>query len=131
MQYLVRTAREAGVDARFVPIARLTFNQSRGGLIDRAAPAAPITHAWKLYPYEWLCYEEIGAALSSQAYRPHRDTGKPRDQVGTQFLEPPWKLVLGNKALLVLLWQLYARLHLSSSSSFFLFFFFLIICMTF
>ena len=50
---------------------------------------------FKLYPYEWLSHEELGQYLFEES-----------SQVGkVRVIEPAWKLVLGNKALLALLWS--------------------------
>jgi glutathionylspermidine synthase len=50
-----------------------------------------ITTLFKLYPWEWLMAEEFGQYIPES---------------GTQFIEPPWKAILSNKGLLVLLWEL-------------------------
>ena len=52
---------------------------------------------WKLYPYEWLAHEELGRAVSGGGDAPGE----------TLWLEPPWKLVCANKAILPLLWELF------------------------
>jgi glutathionylspermidine synthase len=101
MEYLVKTAKEGGVDARSVSIAQLSFDPFTSKLTDLNS-SNTVSALWKLYPYEWLIDEDIGQALEERFYRPG-DTNNP----GVQFLEPPWKLVLGNKALIALLWQLF------------------------
>jgi glutathionylspermidine synthase len=53
---------------------------------------APITHCFKLYPWEWMWHEEFAAHLD-------------RDPV--RFLEPTWKMLLSNKGLLPILWELF------------------------
>jgi glutathionylspermidine synthase len=47
---------------------------------------------FKLYPWEWMTREAFGASLPGSA---------------TQFVEPPWKMVLSNKGILPLLWEMY------------------------
>jgi glutathionylspermidine synthase len=47
---------------------------------------------FKLYPWEWLVREEFGGHLLQQPLA---------------MLEPAWKMLLSNKALLVALWHLY------------------------
>jgi|APCry1669189768_1035252.scaffolds.fasta_scaffold45528_1 glutathionylspermidine synthase len=49
----------------------------------------------KLYPYEWIA-REIEA-----------DSLLPHDLKEIDSIEPAWKLVLGNKAILPLLWEMY------------------------
>jgi hypothetical protein len=62
---------------------------------------------WKLYPYEWLAAEELGSAVVDQGSPDPSKHHKPLESQATQFLEPPWKLILGNKALLPLLWEMF------------------------
>jgi glutathionylspermidine synthase len=45
---------------------------------------------WKLYPWEWIVTEEFGA---------YRDE--------TDWVEPMWKMLLSNKGLLAVLWELF------------------------
>lgn len=52
----------------------------------------PMRQVFKLYPWEWLLTEEFGVHLPAVACR---------------WIEPAWKLVLANKSLLPLLWQLF------------------------
>ena len=47
---------------------------------------------FKLYPWEWMLREAFGASLPGSA---------------TQFVEPPWKMILSNKGILPLLWEMY------------------------
>lgn len=51
----------------------------------------PIRRLFKLYPWEWLVREEFGAHILKQS---------------TEFIEPAWKMLLSNKALLPILWEL-------------------------
>ena len=53
---------------------------------------APIAQCFKLYPWEWLWHEEFGQHLA-------RET--------TRFIEPTWKMLLSNKGLLPILWELF------------------------
>ena len=52
----------------------------------------PIESLFKLYPWEWMVREEFGVHLPSSH---------------VQFIEPAWKMLLSNKALLVVLWELF------------------------
>jgi glutathionylspermidine synthase len=87
-EYLRDCALQAGWDARPLFIEDLGWNGKR--FVDREN--APVEALFKLYPWEWLVREEFGAHL----------TGDP-----TAWIEPPWKMLLSNKALLVVLWELY------------------------
>ncbi|KAF0692646.1 Aste57867_16285 [Aphanomyces stellatus] len=96
--FMHRTATAAGFPAKHVAIANLEVDSMHGTLVDRTDTTnTPIDYVWKLYPYEWLADERLGDALSVD--------GKPTTT--TKWIEPAWKLVLGNKAMLALLWQMY------------------------
>jgi glutathionylspermidine synthase len=79
---------QAGWDARPVFIEDLGWNGER--FVD--LEEEPIEALFKLYPWEWLVREQFGSHLLS---RP------------AAMIEPAWKLLLSNKALLVVLWELY------------------------
>jgi glutathionylspermidine synthase len=51
-----------------------------------------LTHCFKLYPWEWLWAEEFTPHLA-------------RDPV--RLIEPTWKMLLSNKGLLPILWELF------------------------
>jgi glutathionylspermidine synthase len=55
----------------------------------------PLQAVFKLYPWEWMIREEFGRHLGESA--------------GTIWIEPPWKMVLSNKGILPVLWDLYPR----------------------
>ncbi|MGC4903842.1 glutathionylspermidine synthase family protein [Micromonospora echinospora] len=88
--YLAETARQAGLDVTLVPIQQVGWDGQR--FVD--ADDRPITTCFKLYPWEWMLAEPYG--------RPALDPGTP-----TTWIEPAWKLLLSNKALLAVLWELY------------------------
>jgi glutathionylspermidine synthase len=52
----------------------------------------PLRTAFKLYPWEWLFREQFAPHLLESRVR---------------WLEPPWKVLLSNKAILALLWELF------------------------
>ena len=52
----------------------------------------PLAVAFKLYPWEWMLREEFGAHLP---------------EAPTLWLESPWKMLLSNKAILTVLWEMY------------------------
>ena len=53
----------------------------------------PLGAVFKLYPWEWMVREEFGKYLG------HR--------TDTIWIEPPWKMLLSNKGILPVLWELY------------------------
>jgi glutathionylspermidine synthase len=87
--YMMDLAREAGLD----PVA-LTMREIgwRDGFRDLAAQ--PIAALWKLYPWEWLVAEPFGRHIAE-------------DPRGTLWIEPIWKMLWSNKAILPMLWHLF------------------------
>jgi len=98
--YLAETCKRAGVSAASVELSDLHVDES--GRVWHLDPdfetRREVNALWKLYPYEWLAREELGHALE-QAYSP---TGQK-----LIWAEPPWKLVLANKSVLALLWEMF------------------------
>lgn len=64
---------------------------------------------WKLYPWEWLIHEQLGAAYcSNEAPGPRGQWWSPMqsdrpEQRGAPVFEPPWKLLMSSKAMLAYL----------------------------
>ena len=55
---------------------------------------SPIKNIFKLYPWEWLVNDEFGQHILEDTNR-------------TFWIEPSWKMILSNKSILPILWQLY------------------------
>ena len=87
VQYLQDCATEAGLLADFVFIEDI-------GLADTGVftdlQDAPITDCFKLYPWEFMLREEFGDVLEGAQ---------------VNWIEPPWKSIISNKALLPQLWK--------------------------
>ncbi|MHC6646331.1 glutathionylspermidine synthase family protein [Alteromonas sp. HB246098] len=87
VQYLQDCAKEAGLIADFVFIEDI-------GLADTGVftdlQDAPITDCFKLYPWEFMLREEFGDVL---------------EDAQVNWLEPAWKSIISNKALLPQLWK--------------------------
>ena len=87
VQYLQDCAKEAGLSADFTFIEDI-------GLADTGVftdlQDAPITDCFKLYPWEFMLREEFGDVL---------------EDAQVNWIEPPWKSVISNKALLPQLWK--------------------------
>ena len=88
--YLQDTARQGGWDALGVRIEDLSWDGERF----RDASGQPLRHVFKLYPWEWALEEDLGGALLTSL-------------ATTSWVEPLWKLVLGSKAVLPVLWELF------------------------
>jgi glutathionylspermidine synthase len=88
--YLRDTAQQAGLLNQYLPITSIGWNAGRRTFVDlRERTLACI---FKLYPWEWLMREKFGQHVPGAA---------------TRWLEPPWKALLSNKAILPLLWKLF------------------------
>ena len=87
VQYLQDCAREAGLHTDFVFIEDIGIADT-GVFTD--LHNSPITDCFKLYPWEFMLREEFGSELID---------------AGVNWLEPPWKAVISNKALLPQLWK--------------------------
>ena len=86
--YLLDTAQQAGLTASEFLIEEIGWD----GEQFLAPDGRPLTTAFKLYPWEWMMREDFGKHLTSSA---------------VIWIEPAWKMLLSNKALLPVLWQLY------------------------
>lgn len=90
--YLRDTAEQAGLRTAQLLIEEVGWNAGRGRFVD--LDERPIDAAFKLYPWEWMAREAFAAHLSEAA--PH-----------TRWIEPAWKMVLSNKGILAVLWELF------------------------
>jgi glutathionylspermidine synthase len=88
--YLEDTAQQAGLASSIFVIAEIGWDGARFvGPDDQ-----PLTTVFKLYPWEWMMDEEFGKYLA---------------MADTVWMEPAWKMLLSNKAILPVLWELYPR----------------------
>lgn len=90
VEYLMDTAMQGGVDARFIFVEEIGWDRSGFRFVD--LEDSPIDTLFKLYPWEWMVREEFG---------PNLLTSSPR------MLEPAWKMILSNKGILPLLWEMF------------------------
>ena len=91
-EYLRDCAMQAGIETKLVFIDDIGWNNETAQFADLENEA--ITNIFKLYPWEWMTGEEFGKNIladSNQAF----------------WIEPAWKMILSNKAILPILWQLY------------------------
>jgi len=89
--YLLDTAGQAGLSTRIFPITEVGWDGAR--LVD--PENQPIRAIFKLYPWEWMIHEEFGEHLAHATE--------------TLWIEPPWKMVLSNKGILPVLWEMFPR----------------------
>jgi glutathionylspermidine synthase len=107
--YLQDTAQQGGLKTRHIAMHEIGWDSKRLCFVDLDNHA--IETLFKLYPWEWLLNEPFGPqALSTlppasplQPYGPRKD----RRQWGSLlWIEPIWKMLWSNKALLAILWEL-------------------------
>lgn len=91
LAYLEDCARQAGLSTTTLAMADIG-RRPDGVFVD--LDERPIELLFKLYPWEWMLREAFGPRLP----------GAP-----TRFVEPPWKMILANKGILPLLWEMFPR----------------------
>jgi glutathionylspermidine synthase len=93
--YMMDLATQAGLQARRLPMQSIGWRASADGVtgafvgLDGEAMAT----IYKLYPWEWMVAEDFGRNLT-------RDAGR------SLWIEPIWKMIWSNKAILPILWDL-------------------------
>ena len=90
VQYIGTTAMEAGWRGKFIPIEQIGWDAGRRVFVD--LDGLTMRRIFKLYPWEWLLREAFGGHI-------------PR--AGALFVEPAWKLLLSNKGILPILWEMF------------------------
>ncbi|NGY61688.1 glutathionylspermidine synthase family protein [Lentzea sp. NEAU-D13] len=90
--YLQETAAEAGLNTVGLAIEDIGWDTLLNRFVD--LEEAPMNTVIKLYPWEWVVEEQFGR---------HAVESLP----GTLWVEPLWKMLLSNKALLAILWEMY------------------------
>lgn len=90
--YMRDTAQQGGIKTEEIAIESIGWNRETRRFVDLAD--RPIGSIFKLYPWEWLVHEEFGVDLV-----PSYET--------TMWIEPAWKMVLSNKGILPILWELH------------------------
>jgi glutathionylspermidine synthase len=88
VEYMQDVASQAGWTCVLLDIAEIGWNGST--FTDQSE--APIRFLFKLYPWEWLLREPFGPHLLTDALC---------------IVEPPWKMLLSNKAILPILWEMF------------------------
>lgn len=89
VETMAYAARDAGLGAHYVDMNAIGIDPS-GRLLDDQARV--IGTLFKLYPWEDFLRDDAADALIGS---------------GTRFLEPPWKALVSNKALLAVLWEMF------------------------
>lgn len=88
--YLLETAVEAGLNASSLDIETVGWDSENRMFLDNNNDHIEVL--FKLYPWEWFMHDEFYPNISLSL---------------TEFIEPPWKMLLSNKLLCVNLWERY------------------------
>jgi glutathionylspermidine synthase len=86
--YLAETAEQAGKSVGLMDMSEIGF--AEGGYFT-GPDEQPVEKLFKLYPWEWMVEEPFFAEIGQERSR---------------FIEPAWKMMLSNKGLLPILWEL-------------------------
>lgn len=90
LSYLADTALQAGVRTTSLSLTDVGWDSAQSRFVDLSSGIIEVM--FKLYPWEWMWRETFAQHLP---------------QTPTRFLEPPWKMLLSNKGLLPVLWELF------------------------
>ena len=90
VSYMRDVAIQAGVETDHIAVSDVGWDDELRVFTDLAE--RPIHRCFKLYPWEWMFHEEFGPHLLQNTCK---------------WLEPPWKCLLSNKAILPILWELF------------------------
>ncbi|MEU0951971.1 glutathionylspermidine synthase family protein [Streptomyces niveus] len=95
--YLRETAQQAGLETEALSVEQIGWDKLTGRFVDDRLRF--IRSCFKLYPWEWLTTDRFGPQVIDTL-----DNGGGTGS--TCWIEPVWKMLLSNKALLAILWEL-------------------------
>ena len=93
-EYMRDCAIQGGLETKLVFMDDLGWDDENKRFVDLEEES--VKNIFKLYPWEWMLREAFGKCI-------------PQDNNRTLWIEPAWKMVLSNKAILPVLWELYPR----------------------
>ncbi len=96
--YLRETADQAGLSTEAISMEDIGWERLSGRFVDKRFRF--IRSCFKLYPWEWLTTDRFGPQVLDTL-----DNGGGTGS--TLWIEPAWKMLLSNKALLAVLWELF------------------------
>jgi glutathionylspermidine synthase len=91
-EYIRDCAMQAGLETKLVFIDDIGWDTDANIFVD--LEGEPIKNMFKLYPWEWMVKDSCGEHILA-------------DKNKTLWIEPAWKMLLSNKAILPILWELY------------------------
>lgn len=89
VSYLRDTAKQAKINTKELEIEEIGWNGLR--FVDDDDKI--ISNIFKLYPWEWMLKDEFSANIAKSLHSTH-------------WIEPAWKMILSNKGILPILWEL-------------------------
>ncbi|NCI49284.1 glutathionylspermidine synthase family protein [Sediminibacterium roseum] len=92
VEYIRDCAIQAGLETKLVFIDDIGWNDNTKEFVD--LENQPIKNIFKLYPWEWLLKDDFGKNILQDSNR-------------ALWIEPAWKMILSNKAILPVMWELY------------------------
>jgi glutathionylspermidine synthase len=92
VEYLRDCAIQAGYTTKLIFIDDIGWDDGDKVFFDMEDEV--IRNIFKLYPYEWMLAEEFGSNIIVDANK-------------TYWIEPSWKMILSNKAILPILWEIF------------------------
>ncbi|MET9253444.1 glutathionylspermidine synthase family protein [Streptomyces sp. NPDC003717] len=96
--YLKETAEQAGLETDWISVEEIGWDPLSGRFVDNKLKF--IRSCFKLYPWEWITEDRFADHVFDTL-----DNGGGTGS--TLWIEPAWKMLLSNKALLAVLWELY------------------------
>lgn len=90
LEYLRDCAIQAGIQTKLIYIDDIGWNNAYFEDLE----GETITDIFKLYPWEWMVNELFAYNIKN-------------DEIKANWIEPAWKMILSNKAILAVLWELY------------------------
>ena len=90
LDYLRDVAMQGGIDAKYIDVGDIGWDAVAKCFVDENN--VEIKTLFKLYPWEWMVREAFGRSLINSNMR---------------VIEPAWKMLLSNKAILPVLWELH------------------------
>ncbi|MDB4984820.1 MAG: Glutathionylspermidine synthase [Patescibacteria group bacterium] len=93
VEYLRDCAIQGGLETKLVFMDDIGWDPDNRQFVDM--DDQPITNMFKLYPWEWMVREDFASQIMQHE--------------GMFWIEPSWKMILSNKAILPILWKLFPK----------------------
>jgi glutathionylspermidine synthase len=104
VEYLMDTASQAGLAVKMLDVQEIGIGELGNSLVFTDMQDEPINAMFKLYPWEHMLREEFAQYIM---------------RTDTKWIEPAWKAVISNKAMMAYLWEKFPN-HPNLIESYFL-----------